>query len=235
MSVRARVIAFLAIVATGVVIVYVARYRLASKRPNRSLVLERFQAPFKGTFRLSNVFDHNMPLQFEDTNGVVIKYTGERVDGIDGHNGYDWVMPVGTPIFAVADGTVLKAEVDPPFECPPLGRRVSDQRFIEIQHDIGKGIRLTSTYVHLSRFKVKAGMTVRAGELIGWSGNSGCSTEPHLHFSVWRLNDTNSGRPARIDPFGWLGKGVDPWSIHPQGAKSIWLWKRGHVPPLSRR
>ena len=54
--------------------------------------------------------------------------------GIDGHSGYDWLMPEGTPLVAAAPGIVLVAGADSPSFCPPLDRNVEDQIFVEIEH-----------------------------------------------------------------------------------------------------
>src|SRR5262245_54742150 len=67
-----------------------------------NVVIAQFSRPFSGSFPLSNYFDHDRPFQFQDTNGYQLNACGERVSGrIDGHSGYDWVMPVGTPLRAV--------------------------------------------------------------------------------------------------------------------------------------
>ena len=197
-------------------------------------VLPIFQKPFTGDFWLTNFFDHNLPFQFKDQNGFQLTWWNERSYGIDGHNGYDWAMPEGTPLLAVADGEVIIARSDSRFFCPILDRDVSDQQFVEILHAAPNGERLSSVYVHLSRIDVQRGQRVRAGQQIALSGNTGCSTGPHLHFHVWRLTNTNSGKRTRIDPYGWEGSGPDPWHQHPEGAQSIWLWKEGQAPLVFR-
>jgi murein DD-endopeptidase MepM/ murein hydrolase activator NlpD len=195
-----------------------------------------FSKPFAGAFPLANYFDHDLPFQFEDRNGVQLNSCGEKIVGrIDGHVGHDWVMPAGTRLLAVAAGEVRQAGIDPPFFCPPLGREVTDQQFVEVLHEAPGGERFSSVYVHLSRIHVRVSDRVTPGQVIGLSGNTGCSTEAHLHFHVWRHDNTNSGRPVRIDPFGWDGAGRDPWAAHPQGSESVWLWRDGQAPPLVLR
>ncbi len=87
------------------------------------------------------------------------------------HTGVDWSNPIGTPIVAAGNGTVIKAEWDSGY-----GRRV------EIQHING----YVTTYNHMSRFArgVSAGTRVRQGQVIGYVGSTGLSTGAHLHYEV---------------------------------------------------
>jgi uncharacterized repeat protein (TIGR01451 family) len=203
-----------------------------------NLVLPIFQKPFAGEYRLINFFDHNLPLEFDTSpgigNGFQLTWWGERTFGIDGHNGYDWPMPEGTPILAVADGTVVVAGQQAPFFCPLLNT-VTTPVLIAIDHGQltpgQPGIR--SRYNHLSRIDVAAGQEVKAGDQIGLSGNVGCSSAPHLHLETHRFVPA-TGRFSAIDPFGWEGEGADPWAEHPQGTESLWLWKDGQAPAVFR-
>jgi len=138
-------------------------------------------------------------------------------------------MPEGTPIVAVADGQVVFADFEPPFDCGDLGE--VSALVVRIRHVAPDGEVFDSVYVHLSRIDVVQDQTVQAGQPIGLSGLTGCTHGPHLHFGVLRLTHTNNGRPTPIDPFGWQGAGADPWAQHPDGAASLWLWKAGEAPP----
>jgi murein DD-endopeptidase MepM/ murein hydrolase activator NlpD len=194
--------------------------------------------PFAEFYPLTNYFDHDRPLEFQDANGYQLNTCGERVSTagrVDGHSGYDWPMPIGTPLTAAADGGVIAVGTDAPFFCPTLGRTVTDQIFVEVKHQNVAGDEFSSVYVHLSRVDVSLGQPVARGQQIGLSGNTGCSTEPHLHFQVWRFTHTNSGRPAVVDPYGWNASGPDPWAMDPSGAQSVWLWRAGEAPPLTLR
>jgi hypothetical protein len=212
---------------------------LRGPAPSRyQTVLPMFTAPFRGAPRLSNHFDHRYPLPFKDGNTYQLTWRGakDRDPGrIPGHAGYDWLMPKGRPLLAVAAGTVVTAGVDDPFYCPALGRKVRDNRFVEILHPMIDGQQFSSVYVHLSRIDVKVGDSVRQGQPIGLSGNAGCSTEPHLHFQVWRYTDTNTGRPTLVDPYGWQPERPDPWARHRKGTPSAWLWLPGEAPLLKTR
>ncbi|WP_181297169.1 M23 family metallopeptidase [Pseudomonas sp. Q2-TVG4-2] len=94
-----------------------------------------------------------------------------------GRYAVDVAMPVGTPIVAARAGTVLKVRNGQGGRLPnPAGN------YVRILHDDGTH----SAYLHLKRgsVQVKAGQQVRAGTLLGQSGNTGRSTGPHLHFVV---------------------------------------------------
>lgn len=87
------------------------------------------------------------------------------------HSGVDWSDRIGTPIVAAGNGVITKASWSSGY-----GRR------IEIEHANG----YTTTYSHLSGFArgISEGSRVRQGQVIGYLGNSGLSTGPHLHYEV---------------------------------------------------
>jgi murein DD-endopeptidase MepM/ murein hydrolase activator NlpD len=197
-----------------------------------------FVKPFAGEYLAVNYFDHNTPREFTDSNGTFVIYTGEIVPTsgpagmYDGHQGYDFLMPEGTPLLAVAAGTVVFVQdTVTPFFCPPLNATVNQQKGLLIEHQLPDGRRVRSYYTHLSRIDVSRGAAVSAGQQIGLSGNTGCSTLPHLHFEAYLVVGTSQ---VTIDPFGWSGSGTDPWEAFPGGAASIALWKAGEAPRLSR-
>jgi murein DD-endopeptidase MepM/ murein hydrolase activator NlpD len=94
------------------------------------------------------------------------------------HNGADYPLPAGTPLVAVADGTVVLA---------------ADLFFAGNAIFIDHGDGLVSMYFHLAEFKARTGQAIKKGESIGTSGSTGRITGPHLHFGVrWH--------GARVDP-----------------------------------
>ena len=191
--------------------------------------LEIFSRPFEGEHPRGNVFDHDRPILSEDDNGYLLTMCGTRTTGFDGHNGYDWGMPVGTPLLAVADGIVVRAEEEPPVFCPGLKKVVNGARVVVIESRPNASDVFHAMYGHMDQIGVKNGDTVRTGDLVGTSGNTGCSTAPHLHFNAARVID---GREVLIDPYGWHSKFPDPWAADPHGAKSIWLWRPSAAPRL---
>jgi len=190
-------------------------------------VIRAFSKPFEGDFVNSNPFDHFYPsYPTVDDNSEFIDYRGETMPfNWDGHNGHDWVMPTGTPLLAIADGTVEFVGREP---CGWVNAN-GDNLLMRIRHPIGDEI-FDSVYVHVSEFNVAVGDTVTRGQQVALSGNTGCSTGPHLHFMMRRVTNTNNGASALIDPFGWEGEGQDPWEYHVDGAQSVWLWREGEAP-----
>jgi murein DD-endopeptidase MepM/ murein hydrolase activator NlpD len=86
------------------------------------------------------------------------------------HGGLDFTAPQGTPIYATADGRVSEAS----FNAGGFGNHVI----------INHGYGYETLYGHMYRMKVRAGQTIKRGEVIGWVGNTGKSTGPHCHYEV---------------------------------------------------
>lgn len=84
------------------------------------------------------------------------------------HNGIDFSMPINTPLVAAQSGTVVSAGVDK-----------YGARFIIIRNG-----KIDAKYWHLNKFLVSLWQTVKQGQLIAYSGNTGLSSGPHLHFGT---------------------------------------------------
>lgn len=96
-----------------------------------------------------------------------------------GHNGIDFRAAVGTRVNAAQSGTVLATgNTDAIRGCYSYGK------WIVIKHNNG----LSTLYAHLSSISVSPGEGVEVGQRIGYSGNTGYSTGPHLHFTVFASN-----------------------------------------------
>ena len=103
-------------------------------------------------------------------------------------DGVDFQVPVGTPVCATATGIVTRAGVSG-----------SDGLIVRIDH--GRGME--TLYAHLSKVNVAEGMRVKKGQLLGYSGSSGLSSTPHVHYEI--IKDGRS-----IDPEPYLAHPVKP-------------------------
>jgi len=95
------------------------------------------------------------------------------------HAGIDFAAAIGTPIYATADGKVTSVDI----------KFSGYGKLVEIDHGFGYRTR----YAHMHDFAVRAGQNVKRGDLIGYVGNTGLSTAPHLHYEVF-INGT------QVDP-----------------------------------
>jgi murein DD-endopeptidase MepM/ murein hydrolase activator NlpD len=98
-----------------------------------------------------------------------------------GHDGVDFAASIGTPVKAARSGVVTGvANTDIVAGCYSFGK------WIMVKHNDG----LSTLYAHLSVQSVAVGDNVSTGEVIGYSGNTGYTTGPHLHFGVYATDGT---------------------------------------------
>jgi len=142
--------------------------------------------------QLIKPFNGNYPVtqKFGDT------YTDPK-----GHKGIDYALPLGTPVLAAADGIVEKAGVD----------STGYGNVIIIRHLWNDG----TVYGHLRNWSVQVGQKVKAGEIIGYSGNTGNSTGPHLHFEY---RTTYNDYKSAIDPEIFMKDSSQNQNPEPVGA-----------------
>ncbi len=123
------------------------------------------------------------------TSGVLTSRFGPRMHPIykvvKVHKGVDWAAPIGTPVYAAFDGQIASAGVGSGYG-----------NLVRISHAGGMETR----YAHLNAFAdgIKAGVQVKAGDLIAYIGTTGGSTGPHLHFEVYEGG-------VAVDPFAQGG------------------------------
>lgn len=107
----------------------------------------------------------------------------------------DFPVPVGTPIYAAREGTVVGAEGGSSFGGASVEYR-KYANYVIIEHSDGT----MGNYYHLKQggVVVAIGQKVKKGELIGYSGNTGYGTGPHLHFSVSKVDPVSMRRPMNL-------------------------------------
>ena len=137
--------------------------------------------PFDGNYPVTQVFGVN-----RDT---YLRF------GLQGHNGVDYGLPSGTAVLSAVTGTVVVPAEDP----GGYGKYVLV---------LDNTQRLNTIYAHLSEITAGNGQKVNAGHQIGRSGNTGFSTDPHLHFGVKSLDlipgatSLDNGFRGYEDPLG---------------------------------
>ena len=183
--------------------------------------------------KIYSFFDHEYPLlgypyhtEPANTGNTTLNFLGDRNTQpymyYSSHDGYDFSLRESTPVLASAGGIAH-------YEFQPNGLGHS----ITIDHQNG----YQTIYGHMQSSGLIAGtndVMVNTGDVIGFVGNSGNSTGPHLHFAV-----TKTGSPsARVDPYAWqaeifsAGPKPDPWENYAwtdqtgphTGSKSPYLW-----------
>lgn len=105
------------------------------------------------------------------------------------HTGIDFTAPTGTEIFATGDGKVTVVDR----ESRGYGNHVV----------INHGFGYETLYAHMSRFKVAVGQKVKRGDVIGYVGNTGTSTGPHLHYEVIKNGE-------KINPINFFFNDLSP-------------------------
>lgn len=134
------------------------------------------------------------PLAWPLASTLITQRFGSTVDAkrlytSGSHSGVDFRAAVGTPVYAVADGKV-EGVGDTDKTC----YKASFGKWVFIRHTNG----LATAYGHLSLIKAVEGSTVHQGDLIGYSGNTGHSTAPHLHITVYASGGVNGEEGARV-------------------------------------
>jgi murein DD-endopeptidase MepM/ murein hydrolase activator NlpD len=119
---------------------------------------------------------------------------GNRIDPFTGqqdfHPGLDISAPIGTKVMAPADGVVIST-----------GDKGGYGNAIVIDHQYG----VVTRYGHLSGFNVRAGQRVRRGDVIGYVGDTGRSTAPHLHYEVWVRDQAQNPIHFILDEYRTFG------------------------------
>lgn len=136
------------------------------------------------------------------------------------HLGTDWLTPIGTPIYAPDDGSITFT--------------TSKQAGNAIQF-VDK-YKVLTRFLHLSKFEGK-NRTVKRGELIGYTGNTGTSTAPHCHVDCWRTGKFTGRFENTIDPEIYWAKPIRIKVLYEEEGKierleAVKDWYRFTVPMI---
>ncbi len=164
------------------------------------------QQPFKNYFPISQHFGQNLNAFY-------------KADGLMGHSGIDFAMPIGTQIISPCNGIVTGLSTD-----IQKGEGVSVMSDDTFQWN-GQPCKLICIMWHMKdkSIVVKVGDSVITGELLGLSNNTGQSTGPHLHFSIIpvatdgsrrSLAGMGNGYKGCVDPLPFLNLIVAPIMVH---------------------
>jgi len=105
------------------------------------------------------------------------------------HAGMDFSAPIGTPIYSTGKGKVVKV----------VSKTRGYGKYVVIDHGYG----YETLYAHMNDFNVHQGKNVKRGDVIGWVGNSGTSTSPHLHYEVLKNG-------SKINPINFFYNDLSP-------------------------
>ncbi len=134
-------------------------------------------------------------IQYPVDNPIITQYFGNtpfasqnpQVYNGSGHNGIDFGIKIGTPIYSAAGGTVIGIGNT---DSACVG--VSYGKWVLIRHNNG----ITTLYAHLSVIQVSVGQVVSAHAQVALSGNTGYSTGPHLHFTLYASDSVHVAGPT---------------------------------------
>ncbi|MCS6983967.1 MAG: M23 family metallopeptidase [Leptospiraceae bacterium] len=137
----------------------------------------------------------NMPRGMPLESGYITSLYGHRISPfgfeVNFHSGIDLANSIGTPVLATADGEVVTAKT----EGGGYGKHV------RILHKYG----LVTLYAHLQALKVEQGQRVKRGDVIGFLGQSGNATGPHLHYEVRLRNpDIENVLEITLNPWPFI-------------------------------
>lgn len=118
-----------------------------------------------------------IPISLKSKSNRIASGFGDRIHPLyktkKRHAGMDFSAPIGTPIYATGNGTVVYSNFEKGYG-----------KHVVIDH----GFNYTTLYGHLNDYNVKVGQKVKRGDIIGYLGNTGLSTGPHVHYEVRKNN-----------------------------------------------
>lgn len=145
----------------------------------RELALAQYEQ-YQASFGLGQIYKNPMGDDY-DWRNIISSVYGYRImaNEKEKHSGLDIASPTGTPLYSVAEASVIATGYDD---------TRGNYLILEFP-DPGGGADIKVTYMHCDSVSVSSGQTVYAGQHIAYSGNSGRSTGPHLHLEIQKGSD----------------------------------------------
>ncbi len=146
------------------------RWKLGRRLPRPPASMAVYRRPFDGAFKV-----------IQAPHGTFSHFEGSQDE-----EAWDWAMPEGTPVLAARDGVVVGTRTDCTIGAVDEALK-SDANYVIIRH--GDGTFAEYQHLRAASVVVKLGARVSAGQQLGESGNTGYTSRPHLHFSVFHTVD----------------------------------------------
>jgi len=189
------------------------------KSKSKKLVIKYFTS--KGKYSVKSKFSYvmgNKNARHNDSYLYSLPFkTGSTYKLSQGFNGkfshkgnslyaLDFSMPIGTKVYAIREGVVVKLKED----STKSGNKdnIKDANYLTVKHNDGT----YSKYAHLkyNGVEVKIGDKIKRGQFIAYSGNTGYSSGPHLHFLVFKAKDYKSRQSIKIKFISQSGIVINP-------------------------
>lgn len=187
---------------------YKAGYATDPQYANKLIRIIEQNKLYEFDSQIKEVISVNMIFPVEDKHLSKCRFSspyGSRIHPIrktpDGHRAIDIAMPINTPLRAIDRGRVLYNRVNSGGPSKGYGY------YLVIDYDNG----YSSLYAHLvNRSSLKEGATVNKGQIVAYSGNTGSSTGPHLHFETHKNGFHFRSQIKNAD------SAIDPVTLYPQ-------------------
>jgi murein DD-endopeptidase MepM/ murein hydrolase activator NlpD len=162
------------------------RFNRKLKRKKRKLAFRYWWKPGVSTATHDDSVLYRLPWARKQTRQISQGCNSSKSHTGESRFAIDIDMPVGTPVHAARAGTVIKLKEDSD-ENGSTEDFLDKANFVDVLH----ADDTIATYAHLKRngVRVRLGERVRVGDVLGYSGNTGYSTGPHLHFAVLSITD----------------------------------------------
>lgn len=153
--------------------------------------------------------------------GYGVPELGNAANGM--HSGVDYMQPLGTPIPALASGTVVSVTAGCPVVSgvPDSGNSCGGGFGNHPVIRLSDGSNRTMIYGHMQKLNVKTGDSVAVGQIIGWVGMTGFTTGPHVHVELDKAGTEGGGFANSLDPTSFIAQALASAPTTPAGLVGV--------------